>query len=69
MTPEQKPHNTERSRERADGSEGGAAEAASGEICFDQSGAFTERSDGQRFFRRRDPCFSAWKPAESLGEN
>ena len=68
MTPEQKPYNTERSREKADGSEGGAAEAASGEICFDQSGAFTERSDGQRFFWTRGPCFSAWKLAAHLEE-
>ena len=46
LAPEQKLHDTERSRGKADGSEGGEEEAASGRIRSERSQPHDDRSNG-----------------------
>ena len=47
LAPEQKLHDTERSRGKADGSDGGEEEAASGRIRSERSQAHDDRSNGR----------------------
>ena len=47
LAPEQKLHDTERSRGKADGSEGGEEEAASGRIRSERSQPHDDRSNGR----------------------
>ena len=63
LPPEQKPHDTARSREKADGSEWGVTEGAFGEIRSNQSWPDAGRSNGHEILERRGPCFSYWKQA------